>query len=136
MPPSTDAKIVEMPVPTAGSWLPAFSLANLLVAMAAWAIACMLYPFWALPPLWLVIPYGFIVSAGIPARRANTLELAWGIFVLGWIIVLWDLTGVLINSFMSIGTPNPEEYQYGLVLGYFSSMALPCVLIPGRSAAA
>lgn len=92
--------------------------------MTAEAVYCVVYQYL---PIWILIPYGCLVASRIVAKRGAPSEMAWGLFSLGWMLVLMDICRMQLRCFESAVLTLPEEISRDIVVVFLTGIAFPIV---------
>jgi hypothetical protein len=101
-----------------------YSLATAFFCMTAEAVYCVVYRYL---PVWILIPYGCLVASRIVVKRGASYEMAWGLFSLGWMLVVFNTCWTQLRCFEKSGLPSPDEISRDIVLVFLTGIAFPLV---------
>lgn len=101
-----------------------YSLATAFFCMTAEAVFCVVYRY---VPIWILIPYGCLVASRIVAKRGVSAEMAWGLFSLGWMLILLHTSWAQLHYFNNSRYASPEEMSRDIMLIFLTGIAFPSV---------
>lgn len=101
-----------------------FSLSTAFFCMTAVAVYCVVYEYL---PYWILLPYGCLIASRIVAKLGASSDRAWGLFSIGWVLVLFDICGAQLRCFETSGLSFPEETARDIMLVYLTGIVFPVV---------
>jgi len=107
------------------NWLRQYSLATYFVVMTTVAVCCVVHDSLS---FWIVFPYGCLIAARTLAKLQLTPNLAWGLFLIGWVSVFSEIAYTHITTYYELD----RRYFYyeiaqNIIHSYLARITLPVV---------